>query len=353
MTLEINGLIHHNLSTEIAPIPISHFDVDAITKMATLHDEGGFDKVLIAQAAMLPDNFTTAAHVGSVTQRLGVMLAHRPGFIAPTMAARMLATLDQYLNGRLGVHIIAGASDVEMQGDGDFIDKEKRYDRSVEYIDILRKIWSSSQPIDHEGEWYKFKGSFAPVKPVQKSIPIYFGGMSPPALKVGANKVDVFASLSDTVSGMKQTIGKIRNASVNGNLPDFLTSLRLVIGETEEDAWQKAVDLEAKVIAVEGKSKDTPNSAKSDGFKRSASLATQGDRLEKCFWNGINKIRGSFSNSGALVGDPDQIVDALMDYYDIGVSRFILRGFDPVEDTVRIGKEIIPAFRKRVAERAK
>lgn len=353
MTLEINGLIHHNLSTEFAPVPVSHFDVAAITKMAQLHEEGGFDKVLIANAAILPDNFTTAAYVGGVTQNLGVMLAHRPGFIAPTMAARMMATLDHFLDGRLSAHIITGASDIEMEGDGDFLDKVQRYDRSDEYIDILRNMWASSEPFDHEGKWYRFNGGFAAVKPLQETIPIYFGGMSPAALQVGANKVDVFATLSDTVSGMKQSIEKVRAASDDDKLPDFLTSLRLVIGENEEDAWHKAADLEAKVIVAQGKPKNSPEDAKSDGFKHSAMLAGQGDRLEKCFWNGINKICGAFSNSGALVGDPDQIVDTLMDYYDAGVSRFILRGFYPLDDIALIGKTIIPAFRARVAERNK
>lgn len=351
MAIEINGLIHHNLATEFDPVPLSHYDVDAIKMLAKLHDEGGYDKVLIANAAVMPDNFTTAAYVGAVTERLGVMLAHRPGFIAPTMAARMMATLDHCLGGRLAVHIITGASDVEMQGDGDYLDKVKRYARSAEYIDVLRGMWTSEKPFDHDGEWYRFAGGFAAVKPVQPTIPIYFGGMSPAALQVGANKVDVFATLSDTVGGMSETIQKVEAASETGDRPDFLISLRLVIGETEEAAWKKAAEIEAKVIAIEGPAKDTPDAAKSDGFRKTAELAAQGDRLEKCFWNGINKIRGSFSNSGALAGDPDQIVDALMDYYDIGVHRFILRGFDPLNDISEIGKSIIPAFRAQVAKR--
>ena len=102
MPIEINGLINHNLSSELSPVPVSHYDIDAVVRLAKVQEAAGYDRVLIANAAMMPDNFTTAAYVGAVTERLGVMLAHRPGFIAPTMAARMLATLDRLLGGAAG-----------------------------------------------------------------------------------------------------------------------------------------------------------------------------------------------------------------------------------------------------------
>lgn len=352
MPIEINGLINHNMSSELAPVPVSHYDIDAIVRLAKVQEAAGYDRVLIANAATMPDNFTTAAYVGAVTERLGVMLAHRPGFIAPTMAARMLATLDRLLGGRLGVHIITGASDIEMQCDGDFHTKEERYDRSLEYIDILRRIWSATAPVDHDGKWYRFNGGFAEIKPVNGSIPVFFGGMSPMAIATGAACADVFATLSDTVAGMAEVVGKVRAAAAPlGRNPDFLVSLRLVVGESEDKAWAQAADLKTRIAALEGKAEKNTVAASATGFARTAELASRGERLEKCFWNGINEIRGAHSNSGTLVGDPDQLVDAIMDYWDVGVHRFILRGYDPIGDAQIIGRDIIPVLRRKVAER--
>ncbi|MEL0252605.1 MAG: LLM class flavin-dependent oxidoreductase, partial [Novosphingobium sp.] len=101
-----------------------------------------------------------------------------------TMAARMLATLDRLMPGRLGVHIITAASDEETQADGDYLTKVERYDRAKEYIEILRAMWSSEAPITHEGKWFKFTGGFAAIKPANRDVPVYFGGMSPAALEV-------------------------------------------------------------------------------------------------------------------------------------------------------------------------
>lgn len=352
MPVEINGLINHNISSEIAPLPFETFDPEGIVKMARLHDAWGYDKVLVANAAVMPDNFTIAATIAANTTRLGVMLAHRPGFIPPTMAARMLATLDRLMPGRLGVHIITAASDEETQADGDYLTKVERYDRAKEYIEILRAMWTSEAPITHEGKWFKFTGGFAAIKPTNRDVPVYFGGMSPAALEVAGQYCDTFATLSDTVAGMTEVVGKVRVAAAPfGRKPDFLCSIRVVLGETEEAAWARADEIRETVAANLGKLDKNTAAVKADGFKRTAELAARGDRLEKCFWNGINQLRGGQSNSGALVGTPAQVADALMDYYDAGVNKFILRGFDPVGDVIGIGRDLIPLVRAGVAAR--
>lgn len=352
MPIEINGLINHNISSEIAPLPFETFDPEGIARMARLHDAWGYDKVLVANAAIMPDNFTIAAHIAAHTTRLGVMLAHRPGFIPPTMAARMLATLDRLMPGRLGVHIITAASDEETQADGDYLTKVERYDRAKEYIEILRAMWTSEKPITHDGKWFRFTGGFAAIKPANRDVPVYFGGMSPAALEVAGQYCDTFATLSDTVAGMTEVVAKVREAAAPyGRNPAFLCSMRVILGETEEAAWARADSIRDAVAANMGKLDQNTAAAKADGFKRTAELAARGDRLEKCFWNGINQLRGGQSNSGALVGTPAQVAEALMDYYDAGVNKFILRGFDPVEDVIGIGRDLIPLVRAAVAAR--
>ena len=350
MPVEINGLINHNISSETQPLPFNQFDRDGIARMARLHDEWGYDKVLVANASIMPDNFTIASYIAAHSKRLGVMLAHRPGFIPPTMAARMLATLDQLMPGRVGVHIITAASDQETQADGDYLTKVERYDRAREYIALLRQMWTSEAPFDQDGRWFRFTGGFAAVKPTAP-IPVYFGGMSPAALAVAGECADVFATLSDTVEGMTEVIGKVRAAAApHERDPRFLMSIRIVIADSEQAAWEKADGIREAVAANMGKLAVNKPAAAADGFRRTEALAQRGDRLEKCFWNGINQLRGGQSNSGALVGSTEQLADALMDYYAAGVSGFILRGFDPVEDVITIGRDLAPLLRSRVAD---
>ncbi|MEA1151609.1 LLM class flavin-dependent oxidoreductase, partial [Klebsiella pneumoniae] len=86
--------------------------------------------------------FLVAAAAGLATSRIGLLLAHRPGFVAPTLAARKLATLEHLLDGRLAVHIISGGSDADQRKDGDYLDHDQRYARSDEFIELLKRTWT-------------------------------------------------------------------------------------------------------------------------------------------------------------------------------------------------------------------
>ena len=43
-------------------------------------------------------------------------------------------------------------------------------------------------------------------------------------------------------------------------------------------------------------------------------------------------MTGANSNTTALVGTPEQVAEAFGDYYDLGISHFLIRGFDPLID---------------------
>src|SRR6185295_8632484 len=140
MPVEMIGWIAPRVSSEIIPAKGPPFDPGVLAETARIHERAGFDRVLIGYFSDAPDGFLVGAHAASVTERLGFLLAHRPGFVAPPLAARKLATLDQLSGGRLAVHMIAGGSDADQAKDGDWTDPATRYRRSAEYISLLRRI---------------------------------------------------------------------------------------------------------------------------------------------------------------------------------------------------------------------
>ena len=56
-------------------------------------------------------------------------------------------------------------------------------------------------------------------------------------------------------------------------------------------------------------------------------------------------------NSTSLVGTPDQVAEAMLDYYALGVDIFLIRGFDPLADAVAYGRDLLPRVHALVAER--
>jgi alkanesulfonate monooxygenase len=323
--------------------------------MAAAHEVGQFDRVLIGYFSAWPDGFLVASYVSQVTERLQVLLAHRPGFVAPTLAARKLATLDHFNDGRTAVHIISGSSDSEQRRDGDYLGHDERYARTSEYIDVLKQVWTGKAPADYAGAYYKHEGSFSVVKPL-RDIPIYFGGSSDAAIEVAAKHADVFALWGESLAQVKETLDKVRAAAARYPRQKpirFSLSLRPVLAPTEAQAWERADRILAD--AKHNFSKlGTPlqKNPENTGSRRLLAEASKGRVVDKRLWTEIAALTGAQGNSTGLVGTPEQVAESLLEYYDIGVTTFLIRGFDPLNDAVAYGRELLPLVRQEVARRS-
>jgi len=355
MPVEFIGYIGTQHQSEIHPAKGPVIDRDYVERVARAHEDGGFDRALVAFGSTSPESQLVVAHAASVTQRLGFMIAHRPGFTAPTVAARQLATLDQFSGGRVAVHIITGGSDDELAKDGDHLTKDQRYARTSEYLDIVRQEWTSEKPFDYKGDYYNVVQAFGGVKPLQKpQIPVYFGGSSEAAIPVAGKHADIFALWGETQAQVAETIARVRHAAAkHGRQVKFSLSLRPVIAETEEAAWAKAdaIAAEAKALREKAGLPTSGHAPPNAGSQRLLDAAKQGTRLDKRLWTGVAAVTGAAGNSTGLVGTPQQVAEALLDYYDLGVSTFLIRGFDPLDDAIAYGRDLIPLVRGLVAQR--
>jgi alkanesulfonate monooxygenase len=354
MSVEFIGMISTRRVSEIHPPRGPVIDRDYVRAFAQAHEQAGFDRILVAHQSTGPDAFLVTAHAASVTERIGFMLAHRPGFMEPTLAARKLATLDQFSGGRLAVHIISGGDDEEQRRDGDFLSHDERYARTDEYVAVLRRIWTSETPFDHAGRFYRFERGFSEVRCVQQPhIPVYFGGSSDAAIDVAGRHADVYALWGETLDQVRDTIARVRaSAARHGRQARFSVSFRPILGETEDAAWARAERIRDEARRVRAAAGLSDGEAKqSEGARRLLAAAALGERVDRRLWTAIATINGGRQNSTALVGTAEQVADALLDYHDLGVTTFLIRGFDPLEDATDYGRELIPLVRARAAER--
>jgi len=352
MSVEFIGMIATRKASEIHPAQGPAIDRDYVRRFAQAHEAAGFDRVLVAYHSTGPDAFLVTSYAAAVTERIGFMLAHRPGFVEPTLAARKLATLDQFSGGRLAVHIISGGDDAEQRRDGDFLNHDERYARTDEYLEVLRRIWTSDRPFDHQGKYYRFEGGFSEVKAAQlPHIPVYFGGASEAAIAVAGRHADVYALWGETHEQVREQIARVR-AAAKGRPVRFSVSFRPILAETEAAAWTRADSILERVREQRRASGIGAGDPKqSEGARRLLAAAEGGDWVDKRLWTAVARETGARSNRTALVGTPDQVADALLDYYDLGVTTFLIRGFDPLEDAIDYGRDLIPRTRQLVAER--
>lgn len=355
MTVEFIGMIHHKQGSEIRPPAPVVLDRGYIRDFAQAAEAGGFDRILIGYFADGADGFMVGALAAQYTERLGMLVAHRPGFVSPPVAARKFATLDQITGGRVAMHVITGGEDSEMLRDGDVSTKEQRYARTDEYIEILKRIWTDPAPtVDYEGEFYTVRGASTTLRCFQQPrIPIFFGGASDAAIRVSAKHADTYMLWGETHAQVREMTARLRaEAAKHGRTMRFSLSFRPILAETEDAAWARAEQIKQQIIALRAKAGIVTKTPANEGSKRLLEAAAQGERLDTRLWTGAALATGARGNTTALVGTPQQVAEALADYYDLGVDTFLVRGFDPLDDAVEYGRSLLPLTKQVIAARA-
>src|SRR5438552_8387507 len=350
MPVEMIGWIAPRVSSELIPPSGPPFNSDVIAEAARIHERAGFDRVLIGYFSDAPDGFLVGAHAASVTERLSFLLAHRPGFVAPPVAARKLATLDQLSRGRLAVHIIAGGSNADQAKDGDWTDHATRYRRVGEYLFLLRRTWTEPAPFDHEGEFYRTRGTYSEIRCRQQPyIPIYGGGGSDAAIRALAPHVDVYMLWGEPLKDTALFMDRVRReAALCGRTPTFSLSTRPILAATEGEAWDRARAILDRVLANRGGAPAPPR--QNVGSQRLLQAAAEAEVHDTCLWTSLAVATGAQGNSTALVGTPETVARALLEYYKLGATRLLIRGYDPRPDAIQYGDELIPRLRELVTD---
>jgi alkanesulfonate monooxygenase len=171
---------------------------------------------------------------------------------------------------------------------------------------------------------------------------------------VGAKHCDVYALWGEPLAAVRQRIGDVHaHATPFGRRPRISVSLRPILAPTEAKAWERARSILARVMetrpAAAGEGAGLRPQAV--GARRLVEFASQAEIHDKRLWTPIAAAMGGAGNTTALVGTPEQVAESLLDYYDIGVTTLLIRGFDPLNDAVDYGRELIPLVRAEVARR--
>jgi alkanesulfonate monooxygenase len=363
MPVEFVGLVNTRDGSETRNPSTPLIDTGWTRDLFRAHEHAGFDKVLINSGSPQPDGMQVAAFGASVTERLGFLVSHRPGFLAPTLAARTLVTLDQFTGGRIAVHMITGGSDAEMARDGDHSVKDERYARTDEYLDVLKLAWTSGTPFDYHGRFYDLTDSWTDLRSSQSPrIPLYFGGSSDAAYRVGGKHADVYAFWGEPLKETAEQIARVRaeaDRAGRSDAPRISVSFRPILGPTEELAWERAHrileqtrrNIESRRGALAARRWVRNGAPPNAGSQRLLTAVAAGEVQDRCLWLALAEATGAAGNSTALVGTPETVARAILDYVDIGVSTILIRGYDPYDDAIDYGRQLIPLVRDEVARR--
>lgn len=347
-------------------------------KVAQAVEQAGYTFALIPTGGNCSDAWIVGATLAAHTKVFKPLVAMRPGLIAPALAARIGATLDEVTGGRALINIVTGSSAEDMKSMGDPLafDKESRYERTVEYINIVRKLWihSAGGPIghllashdgfkqiprlDYKGKYFEIEGGVSYPPPVQRPHPpFYFGGSSPAAKRAAAEIADVYLMWAEPLDWIREQIAEVehhreRLEEETGVRRHIRYGLRaqIVIRETEEEAWAAAWRIVSKIdpavkAGLEGRQFYNVSTGQQRQNELRKLAETNNYVIGPNFWAGLAQVRGG--GAMAFVGTPDQVADRLLEYTELGVTSFILSGYPNLEEAELSGPLLLPAFQRK------
>jgi alkanesulfonate monooxygenase len=304
-------------------------------------DKMGFRNILCPNSYQVgQDTVTFASGVAPQTENINLLVAVRCGELHPPMLARTIASLDHMLKGRLTINIISSNMPGEER------DSNFRYQRSREVIEILKQAWTQDE-INYNGEHYNIHlPTTDPVRPYQNGGPLlYFGGYSPQGKDLCAQHCDVYLMWPDTEEILQGHMQDISDRAADyGRKVDFGLRVHMVVRETEKEAREAANLLVSKLDDDFGEAiRNRAQDAKSLGVSLQASArdrANEDGYVESHLWTGIGRARSGCG--AALVGTPEQIIEKIERYKQMGIRAFIFSGYPHLDECQRFGKLVLP-----------
>ncbi len=159
----------------------------------------------------------------------------------------------------------------------------------------------------------------------------------------------------ETLDNIRERIGEIqRLAAVRNRKLSYSISFQVVLGDTEEQAWENANHLISKADpAVIQKKAEASDKGESVGLKRLHQLMLDSKenhfRIGPNLWAGLTQVLSG--NSIALVGTPDQVADRIVEYVGLGFDKVLLRGFPHLETIEAVGRDVIPRVHAKLQKK--
>jgi alkanesulfonate monooxygenase len=340
-----------------------------LTQVALAAEELGFDGALTPTGLWCEDAWVTTAMLSRSAERLKFMVAFRPGLVSPTLAAQMAATFQRHSHGRLLLNVVTGGDAEEQRALGDFLDKDARYERTAEFLHVVRELWRG-RTVEHRGGHLSVAGAELAQLP-SPAPAIYFGGSSPAALTVAARHVDVYLSWGEPPEAVREKLATV-SALARGEGRRLRLGIRLhvVARDSSAAAWRAAERLLDGIPAqtIE-RVQERLRRSESEGQRRMMALvgrrpangstlsaghgpapsATSGaaHSLEVApnLWAGVGLARGGAGT--ALVGSHEEVAERIVEYAELGISEFVLSGYPHLEEAYWFAEGVLPILAQR------
>ena len=307
-------------------------------RVAQIAEEIGYDITLLAElnlndikgaTAPVLECWTTAAALASVTKKLELMNAIRPGFRLPALTAKMSANIDHIASGRFSLNIVSAWWEQEMREYGGiWVAHEERYERTREFIQVMQGMWTQEE-FTFQGNYYKVDKAHLEPKPVSKPWPfLYAGGESEDAKQMISRYCDGYLMHGDPVEKVQPKVSEMEQRRRDLGLGPMVYGIAAYAICRSSDAEVKR---EIERIC---------NVKDAGGYFGFQDFTTH-SQLER----ELTLRDYSVSNRGlrtGLTGTPEQIAERIIEFRNAGVTIFLMQMSPMLEEMERFAEEVMP-----------
>jgi dimethylsulfone monooxygenase len=313
-----------------------------VRRLAERSEALGYDVTLIAELnlndikgpdAPALDAWTTTAALAAVTERLELMVAVRPTFHAPALAAKQAANIDRISGGRLTLNVVSSWWAEEARQYGvDFDQHDARYARTREWLEVVSGMWAEPR-YSFTGKYYRVDNAILEPKPLAQPRPtLYAGGESETAKELISGACDAYLMHGDPPEKLAAKIIDMRARRERlGKPPLSFGVAGYVVCRDTTDAARREV---ARIT-------DVQSSAAGYANYQEWLANTQ---LEQR----VSLEEYSVSNRGlrsGLVGTPEQIAARLLELERVGIDLVLLQFSPQHEEMERFAEQVMPLVR--------
>ncbi len=306
----------------LPPVPPDEF-----VKMALRAEEVGYDFVTCDDHMIYPfgasfgqddqengihEAWTAMTYVAGATSKISIShMVLIPTFRGPGLLAKMGATLDLFSGGRMDLSVGAGWFEREFRAFDFPWEKHKgRLEREREAVQIIRSLWTEPQ-VSFEGKYYRLENAEVMPKPLQKPTPpIWIGGDSKPSMELAAELGD----------------GWLVHGHQPHELDRMFQSIRRLLGDKTE-----GFGLGSAAFVVMGSDPD-------------AATRKMQEMIPPAVWERFQMAGIKHELNNRVSGNPQQCLDRIKEFEELGMTRFILIFLDP-EDTELFAQEVLPELK--------
>ncbi|MEE9273779.1 MAG: LLM class flavin-dependent oxidoreductase [bacterium] len=320
--------------------------LEYLTRVTQAAEDAGFANILVPCGTHCLDAWATAAAIATHVRRIKFLVAFRPGITGPVYAAQQANSLDHLTGGRLTLNVVTGSTPVDQKRYGDHLAHAERYERTEEFLDIVKRVWEESGPVTYKGKFFEIEGaSIFPPRVTRPNPPIFLAGSSEPGKRVAARFADVHVMYAAEPEVVARDIEEVRRLAAQHPRErplEFGIRHLVCVRETKEEA-RRAAEALVELSDIESTATWADMKLRTDsvGQRRINEMAS-GESLwvTDSIWMGVNQVR---AGAGTMfVGTPETVAGVICEYAQAGVNHFIMNGWPHLEEAEIFGREVMP-----------